>query len=441
MINGFLIKAFARDERGAVAMTFGLAIIPVMVVMGSAFDYARGLDAATRVQAALDASVLSAMGQPAGSRAAAASGLFTANLNLRDATLVAQNFVEGSSGNITGTATISVPTRLASAIVPSMTLTRSSGAGLATVSTSAPPVSENSCILTLGEQLTVSSDVMTFNGSPAVSLTGCNLRSNKSMDCNGHSTGAQTYAVGSIVGCSYPHSGQAAVQDIYSSLASNIVTVCGANAAGYTWTANGNSPMPTANQVIPVAQSGYIEVHICGDLTLSGTSASPLTGAAPATDTVVVIENGGLVIANGAALVANQVTFVLAGGSGSPIVSWPSGNGGNSASLSVSASISTSNPWRGMAIYENPSLNVDMSWKSGVTFSIDGVLYFPRAAFTVSGQVVSGPTGCAKIVVGEFTLNGSVNMQQSDAACASMQVAQYAFPSATTITTTARLTQ
>jgi hypothetical protein len=94
-----------------------------------------------------------------------------------------------------------------------------------------------------------------------------------------------------------------------------------------------------------------------------------------------------------------------------------------------------------MAIYENPSLNADMSWKSGVTFSIDGVLYFPRAAFTVSGQVVSGPTGCAKIVVGEFTLNGSVNMQQSDAACASMQVAQYAFPSATTTTTTARLTQ
>ncbi|MDF2119945.1 hypothetical protein PY365_30730 [Roseiarcaceae bacterium H3SJ34-1] len=381
------------------------------------------------------------MSQAAGSRAAAASEFFLANLNPGDNTIVAQNFAEAASGDVTASARISVRTSVMSAIVPYMSLTRFSGAEQATTTTDAPSTGENSCILTLGEQLTVSSDVMTFNGSPSVNLTGCNLRSNKSMDCNGHSTGANTYAVGSIVGCSFAHSGQPVVPDIYSNLSSNIVKLCGASAGGYTWTANGTLPTAAANQIIRVSQSGYSEIHVCGDLTLSGTGSTTLTGSAPASDTVVVVENGGIIIGAGANVIANQVTFVLAGGSGSPIVSWPNGNGGNAASLSLSASTGSSNPWRGMAIYENPSLNFDMTWSSGTNFSLDGVLYFPRASFTVSGQVVSGPMGCSKIVVGQFTLNGSVDMKQSDAACAAMQVSQYAFPGATTTTSTVRLTQ
>jgi Flp pilus assembly protein TadG len=442
MVLGKLqMSAFARDKRASVAGIFGIAIVPIMLMAATALDYSRGLAAAARVQTALDAAVLSAMTQASGSRAAAASNFFLANLNLGDGnTIVAQNFVEAASGDVTGSAKVSIHTSMMSAVVPYMSLTRSSGAEQTTVTTDSPSTTgENSCILTLGEQLTVSSDVMTFNGSPNVNLGGCSLRSNKSMDCNGHSTGAYTYAVGSIVGCSYPHSGQAVVPDIYSSLSSNINKMCGANAGGYTWTANGNLPAAAANQIIRVSQSGYSEIHVCGDLTLSGTSAATLTGSTPASDTVVVVENGGIIMGAGANVVANRVTFVLAGGSGSPIVSWPNGNGGNAASLSLSASTGTSNPWRGMGIYENPSLNFDMTWGSGTKFTIDGILYFPRASFTVSGQVVSGPMGCSKIVVGQFTLNGSVDMKQSDAACAAMQVSQYTFP--TTTTTALRLTQ
>jgi len=442
MVLGKLqMSAFTRDKRASVAGIFGIAIVPIMLMAATALDYSRGLAAAARVQTALDAAVLSAMSQAAGSRAAAASNVFLANLNLGNGnTIVTQNFVEAASGDVTGSAKVSIPTSMMSAVVPYMSLTRFSGAEQTTITTDAPSTTgENSCILTLGEQLTVSSDVMTFNGSPNVNLAGCSLRSNKSMDCNGHSTGASTYAVGSIVGCSYPHSGQPLVPDIYSSLSSNITRMCGANAGGYTWTANGNLPVAVANRIIQVSQSGYSEIHVCGDLTLSGTSSTTLTGSAPASDTVVVVENGGIIMGAGANVVANRVTFVLAGGSGSPIVSWPNGNGGNAASLSLSASTGTSNPWRGMGIYENPSLNFDMTWGSGTKFSIDGILYFPRASFTVSGQVASGPSGCSKIVVGQFTLNGSVDMKQSDAACAAMQVSQYAFPSSTT--TALRLTQ
>ncbi len=440
--NGFLRATFARDERATVAMSFGLAVVPMMTLIALVSDYAYGEKLASQAQSALDAAVISAMAQPAGSRAAAAQAIFEANFNLPGVSLTAENFSEPSTYGVTGSATISAPTTLMSAIVPSLGFTRSATAQQPTSTYHATSgLGENSCILTLGEQLTVSYDVMTFNGSPAVNLSGCSLRSNKSMDCNGHSTGAQTFAVGSIVGCSYPHTGQPVVSDIYSSLSSNISTVCGANAGGYAWTSNGSVPAADANKVIAVAQTGYTEIHICGDLTLSGASNSTLTGATPASDTVVVIENGGIILANGASVTANQVTFVLAGGSGTPIVSWPNGNGGNAATFGVSASTSASNPWAGMAIYENPSLDSDMTWNSGATFALDGVMYFPKISFKVSGQVTAGPTGCSKIVVGEFTLNGSVNLKQSAAACSSMQVPQYDIATTTVADGSAYLSQ
>lgn len=437
MIFGMLRNlSFIRDERASVATIFGLAMVPVSLMTGAAIEYSRAVTAASTTQAALDGAVLSAMSQPLGSRAAAAAALFAANLGNATFTVSSQNFSESDAGAVAGTATIAVPTRLMSSFAPSLNLTRSATAaqGVATT-TSTSSATDNSCILTLGEQLTVSYDVMTFNGSPAVNLTGCSLRSNKSIDCNGHSTGADTYAVGSIVGCSNPHSGQAVVPDTYATLASNITKVCGANAGGYFWTANGAAPAAIASTIIPVSRSGYAEIHVCGNLTLDGTAGATLTGSSPASDTVVVVENGGIIMNGGASVVASQVTFVLAGGSGSPIVSWPSGNGTSAASVTLSSSTGASNPWQGIAIYENPSLNVDMTWKSGTSFTLDGVLYFPNASFTVSGQVLAGPTGCSKIVVGEFTLNGSVNLKQSSAACATLGVSQYTATVATTTTT------
>ena len=432
-----LLSAFRRENRGTVAVIFGLSLAPAMILAGAAADYSRGLKVATQAQTALDAAVLGAMEQPAGTRAAAARRLFDANFQTADASVTAETFTESSSA-VSASVAVSIPTRLVSAIVPAMTLSRSSSA--AQSSTTVSGGSDNSCILTLGEQLTVSSDVMTFNGSPAVALSGCSLRSNKSMDCNGHSTGAQTYAVGSIVGCSYPHSGQATTPDSYAAISSNIQTYCGANAGGYSWVANETPPAAIANTVIPVSRVGYNEIHVCGSLTLSGAAGATLTGATPGADTVVIIENGALNIASAASITANRVTFVLAGGSGqTPIVNWPSGNGANASSMSISASTSAANPWQGMAIYSNPTLNYNMSWGSGVTFSLDGVLYFPNAGFTVYGQLTSGPTGCSKVVVGEFTLDGSVNLRQSAGACASLQVSQYVYPS--TVTSTAYLSR
>ena len=381
------------------------------------------------------------MGAPAADRAARASGELNARSAAAQWSLASLNVTLNADGGLTLVANASLQTTMLSILVPSVAFSRSTSVS----GSNAPGASanvENACIFTMGEDLEVASNTMTFNGSPNVMLSGCSLRSNKSMKCNGGSTDAQTFAVGSIVGCSNPHGGQPAVPDVYASLAGNISFLCGANANGYLWTAGNALPAPVPNALISVPRSGYTELHVCGTLTLAGDANHSLTGAAPASDTVVIIENGKIVLSDSAYVSAVKTTFVLAGGGASTLVEFPNG-AGKSATLDVSASTAASNPWKGVAIYQNPSVQtgVDTTWKPGATLSLSGVVYFPNAWLTVQGNIVAGAAACAKIVAGEFTLNGAVNLQQSSQACADAAVTQYVFPDASAGAANIRITQ
>ena len=53
------LKAFASDKRGAVAVIFGIAVIPVVSMVGASMDYSRAANVRTQLQDALDASILS----------------------------------------------------------------------------------------------------------------------------------------------------------------------------------------------------------------------------------------------------------------------------------------------------------------------------------------------------------------------------------------------
>ncbi|MBM3608291.1 MAG: hypothetical protein FJX29_07535, partial [Alphaproteobacteria bacterium] len=57
---------FRRDDRGNVAIMFGLAIIPVMFFTGAAVDYSRALSERERMQAALDATAIALAKTPKG---------------------------------------------------------------------------------------------------------------------------------------------------------------------------------------------------------------------------------------------------------------------------------------------------------------------------------------------------------------------------------------
>ena len=52
---------FRLDERGNVAITFGLMLVPICGIMGLAVDYSRTITAQNRMQASADAAVLAAV--------------------------------------------------------------------------------------------------------------------------------------------------------------------------------------------------------------------------------------------------------------------------------------------------------------------------------------------------------------------------------------------
>ncbi len=414
-----LFDRFLRDRRASTTTIFTLSVVPFMMAVGVAIDYSRVNSTGVRLQNAVDSAALASVGLSGDAANAQVANLVAAGMAATGAT-ISNPVVTTNGSTMTVSASATVATTLMSSWAASMTVTRSAtvaGGGASIVT-----MADRSCILTTGENLSISTNVMTFDGSPSVNLTGCSLRSNKSMVCNGGSTGATTFAVGGISGCSNPNPNQPYVPDIYASLANNITRACGGADDGYAWTPTGALPAAAPGRLIYVSQPGYTELHVCGNLFFSGVGS--VSGASPSGDTVIVVENGGILFDRDANVSAQQTTFVLAGGRGYPIISWPSGNG-NVATFSVSASNTQVNPWKGVAVYEDPSLNYDMTWKPGTNFQLDGLFYFPRASFTVNGNMTVGPTGCSKIVAGEFTLNGTVNLAQSAAACDQLQVVQY----------------
>ena len=86
------IKRFAQDERGTVALIFGLSILPVMGLTGAAVDYSRASLVRTELQAATDATALALAKDSVTATTAEinarANAIFTANFQGRFSSLV-----------------------------------------------------------------------------------------------------------------------------------------------------------------------------------------------------------------------------------------------------------------------------------------------------------------------------------------------------------------
>jgi Flp pilus assembly protein TadG len=92
-----VFRRFGRDDKGAVALIFALALVPVIGMTGAAIDYNRGSQLRARMATASDAAVLAAVkagNVPIADRERIAEATFRANLGV-DASL------SGVSGNLT----------------------------------------------------------------------------------------------------------------------------------------------------------------------------------------------------------------------------------------------------------------------------------------------------------------------------------------------------
>ena len=133
-------------------------------------------------------------------------------------------------GTYSGSVTGSVPTSLLGIInIHSLNVTAN-----ATAAASAP---DDSCILTLDHGQPATHVSLTLNGAPIINLTGCSIRTNTSLNCNGHD-GSVTKGIasGTATDCGSPYSHASTVPDIYKDLAKIITPKCGTSKVGVSWT-------------------------------------------------------------------------------------------------------------------------------------------------------------------------------------------------------------
>jgi Flp pilus assembly protein TadG len=133
-----LLDTLARDRRGAIVLTFCLALIPILLGVGSGVDIARGVQVKHVLQAAVDSAALAgasayANGSSAAAASAAASNYFADNaLPLPDGapspTPTVTTSVQTTNGAVSGytvavSATTQVPTTFMNLFISSLAVT------------------------------------------------------------------------------------------------------------------------------------------------------------------------------------------------------------------------------------------------------------------------------------------------------------------------------
>ena len=99
-----LCRGLLASKNGNVAITFGLAAVPLFGALGAALDYSRISGSQSTLQSAMDASVLAGLAAASGNEIATATRIFNANFNDPDTTLGAPSYtLDTSCGCLTGT--------------------------------------------------------------------------------------------------------------------------------------------------------------------------------------------------------------------------------------------------------------------------------------------------------------------------------------------------
>jgi Flp pilus assembly protein TadG len=429
---------FRANTSGNFSLPFVLAIVPVLAGLGMAVDYGRAILLSSALQSAVDRGALTATNIQGGAteKKSEADRIVLASLQILPQTMMTVS----ADGAVSYTATVEMPTLFSTFVTPSMTVTRAATVRLGGVNIARESATpgwaervDTSCIFVLNTDLQVTLAANVEGAAGAANLSGCGLRSNRSVSCSGSGVPVQTSAVGSVTGCPYPQPGEVTYPDLYAGLADNIGIQCGMSPADVTWTASGMSP---SSNVSVISRTGYREIHICGNLILAGSGS--LSGESPHEDTVIIIRNGSLRLDANAVVSARRTTFVIAAPLTSTATVAPIVDLGENGSLSISAGASDDNPWKSVALYQSPAAtgSINMIWKAATRLELDGIAYFPNARLDMRGTMTAGALKCSKLVAGEIEITGSANLQQSSEGCSALKLRQsYLVPIAGTPST------
>jgi Flp pilus assembly protein TadG len=400
--------SLGKSEAGNVLMIVALALPVLLGIAGLGIEGSNWFTTRHDMQNAADAAVLAAATNNSDNylnEARAMGKQYGFTNGSDDATVTASNAATCPAGG-TDCYSVTITKKLALVFAQVLNFTGNTTVGTSngiqlsvTAIAKKTTIPREYCILTLGNGTTTSQDFRA-NGASSANLSGCNIASNTSMNCNGHDTGADhADAVGVANDCGADRtSGISPVTDNWSAKNSNIPTNPCSSYSGVNW---------SSNQTLSGAR------NICGTLTL--TADLTVSGSGQ-----IIIWNGDLDL-NGKNLVGAsgaEITIIFAGTNASNISHTikDSGGGQSHATLDIAAPASTSTSvWKGIAIYQATNLTQNVSFTfSGnkPTFNLTGMVYMPHADVTISGVVNKSTNGysCFTMVSQSLLVNGTAQI-------------------------------
>jgi hypothetical protein len=428
-----LLRRLRADERGAVSITMGIMMIPLVGFLALGYEVSNWYLITRSMQNASDAAALAAAinnsaNYDVEARAVATQYGFTNGVN---------NVTIGVSNTATCPATgnkncYSVTINGYTPLLMSQVV-GFQGAGNINGSLqkqlSALAVAQSAqqnqplCLLALASSGT--SPAINTNGAPTGNMNGCDSMSNTAASCSGHNLGLDiSFANGSNTGCGNQQVHNDPIPDPYYTQISGNISKFPANPCGSypQESKHGNSyTVAASNQLSgPITLTGNTTGNAytfwCGDIELTA-DVTVTTSGGPA---VLIIENGQLDLnghvfqtANGSAL-----TIVFTGSSCCGYIHAPTDNtNGPGGALNIAAP--TTGPWAGVAIVQDPSLTTGLDVSAAgnsPTWDITGLIYMPHASITLKGAIDKSTFGnqCVVMVADNFQISGTGGIMKTD---------------------------
>lgn len=380
---------FRRNIKGTTAIIFGLAMVPVMGLVGAAVDYGRSLSARTYLQSAADAGALAGASlntNSQNSRSRQAKEAFEANLDGLSFGTSPQVTVSVDETTVTVAASASVPTAVLGILnIKNLDVAVTSTA----IREAGPPI----CVLALNPAAPKSVNI--HGSSAAITAVDCAVHANSSdadMALFGSSSTTSVAGLfcanGGYHGSSFaptPRSGCPVIRDPYANLPKPLTSGCDYN----------NFSTETGTETVTLSPGIY-----CGGLKLKSAAAILQPG-------IYVIKDGSLNIQANADVKGKGVVFYFYGDRAGMTMS-------SKAKVELWAPFS--GDYAGMVFIQdadsNPGYVNKLSGQSGVL--IVGTLYFPTQGLTISGNGDFGADSPYMAIVAdtfEFAGNGTMTVQ------------------------------
>jgi len=377
------LRALLSARGGNVAVTFGLALIPVVGTVGAAVDYARANSAQARMQAAADAAALrAAIGSYSADSDRVTAGVNAFNADYHSQLGAASPTVTVANNAVTVTASGSVPTTV-------LGVMGFNSMAISTTATARIGGGQTACILALQ----TSNDAIFVHGSAGL-RGNCGFYSNSTssngIDFDGDSV---TSARSMCVAGNYYKDSQAqvsplpqtrcpAVADPLASLPapSNAAAACNFN--GYKLDGTG-----TLN---PGVYCGGIEISSSGRATFN--------------PGIYIIRDGQFNIGSSAQVTGQNVMFYLTGSNANL-------NQGSSSHMNVTAP--NSGTYKGIVFFQSRTANTSANQFGGSTTDvIQCAVYFPNGTAEINCNGTVGASADYTIwVVKRLQLDSSATLQ------------------------------